>query len=257
MRGDGRLVFALRHDQRRAPGGFAGYRYYTVDGKRQPPESLAAETYEYRFTAIDAATGSAVNGSSAVSVQPSTAYLPQPGSTGSAACTWQFGVGAAAPAPPPQLQAQVTPTPPAPGAAPSPAPNLNAAAPSVPSAPGRAFRGGEVAPCARGDGRGGGLAGGPGLGFDSVLLPSLSFTLRSNPAGHFLVDGFSRAACDDLRSGMIRTIDDPMSADSQAPVSLQFSLKGFPGVWIRQDVMQSFPHFPFQLWMKMADKVPK
>jgi hypothetical protein len=44
-------------------------------------------------------------------------------------------------------------------------------------------------------------------------------------------------------------------ADSEAPVRFQFSVKGFSGVWILQNVSQRFSHFPVHLRIQMPDKV--
>ena len=135
-RGEGRLVFALRHPQLRATRGFTGYRFYTVDGKRQSAEQFGLDVEEYRFAAIDAAPGNVVSGSGAVSGRPSTAFLPQPGSTGSVSCTWRFGIGAASPQPPALIQAVATPKPPPPGSTPDPLAPIEVAI-----APGRAIGG--------------------------------------------------------------------------------------------------------------------
>jgi hypothetical protein len=111
-RGDGHLVFTLRHDQLHAPNGFIGYRFYTADGKDQPRQAIAAETYEYRFPPIDDAPANSITGSSTLSIPSSNAFapLPQPGSTASAACTWQFVQSATPIAPPSTSSAAATGT---------------------------------------------------------------------------------------------------------------------------------------------------
>src|SRR6185295_17424939 len=112
MRGDGRIVFTLRHDQLRVPNGFTGSRSYTVDGKQQPSAAITAETYEYRFQPIDDAPGNTISGSSTLSVPSSNAFapVPQPGSTASAACSWQFVQSATPIAPPSTSSAAATGT---------------------------------------------------------------------------------------------------------------------------------------------------
>jgi len=112
MRGDGRIVFTLRHDQLRVPNGFTGSRVYTVDGKQQPSAAITAETYEYRFQPIDDAPANTITGSSTVAIPSSNAFapVPQPGSTASAACTWQFVQSATPIAPPSTSSAAATGT---------------------------------------------------------------------------------------------------------------------------------------------------
>ena len=186
-RGDGRLVFTLRHDQLRAASGFTGYRFYTVDGKRQPIEGIAAETYEYRFQAIDDSSATKISGSSTLAIPPSNAFTPQPGSTGSVSCAWQFGVGAAAPAPPPPLQAQATPTPPPVGTS---APTLPAGTvagssqptPTVAPVPGFTLPGGSLVVTGPSPSPGGGTAAipsGPTLNGEVLAGTSSNGTLTA------------------------------------------------------------------------------
>ena len=111
-RPDGHLVFTLRHGQLRAPNGFTGYRFYTVDGKDQPRQTITAETYEYRFQPIDDAPANSITGSSTVPITSSNAFAPtpQPGSTATAACSWQFVQSATPIAPPSTSSAAATGT---------------------------------------------------------------------------------------------------------------------------------------------------
>ena len=111
-RGDGHLVFTLRHDQLRAPNGFTGYRFYTTDGKDQPRQAIAAETYEYRFQPIDDAPANSITGSSTVPVPSSNAFAPtpQPGSTATSSCSWQFVQSGTPIAPPSTSSAAATGT---------------------------------------------------------------------------------------------------------------------------------------------------
>jgi hypothetical protein len=112
MRGDGRIVFTLRHDQLRVPNGFTGSRAYTVDGKQQPSAAITAETYEYRFQPIDDAPANTISGSSTLAIPSSNAFapVPQPGSTATAACSWQFVQSATPIAPPSTSSAAATGT---------------------------------------------------------------------------------------------------------------------------------------------------
>ena len=112
MRGDGRIVFTLRHEQLRIPNGFIGSRSFTVDGKQGPGQAIAAETYEYRFQPIDDAPANTISGSSTLAIPSSNAFapVPQPGSTASAACSWQFVQSATPIAPPTTSSAAATAT---------------------------------------------------------------------------------------------------------------------------------------------------
>ena len=112
MRGDGHIVFTLRHEQLRIPNGFIGSRSFTVDGKQGPGQAIAAETYEYRFQPIDDAPANTISGSSTLAIPSSNAFapVPQPGSTASAACSWQFVQSATPIAPPSTSSAAATGT---------------------------------------------------------------------------------------------------------------------------------------------------
>ncbi|HTI41406.1 MAG TPA: hypothetical protein VL693_06240 [Vicinamibacterales bacterium] len=112
MRGDGRIVFTLRHEQIRVPNGFAGFRSFAVDGKQGPSQAIAAQTEEYRFQPIDDAPANSISGSTTLSVPSSNAYapVPQPGSTATASCSWQFVQSATPIAPPSTSSAAATGT---------------------------------------------------------------------------------------------------------------------------------------------------
>jgi hypothetical protein len=62
---------------------------------------------------------------------------------------------------------------------------------------------------------------------------------------HFFVYRSSRTDSGDFHPGFIGTVDDPISADSQTPISLQFSFKRFSAGGVSQDIVEGEPNFSF------------
>jgi hypothetical protein len=105
---DGRLIISSRRGQQRVQNGFTGYRQYAPHA----PEQIAAEVFEWALPVLEEdPANTTINVSRTLTVAPATfAFMPQPGSSATASCTWQLARGAVV-SPPPMLTPAATPTP--------------------------------------------------------------------------------------------------------------------------------------------------
>jgi hypothetical protein len=128
---DKRMFIQARHAQLRGAGGIQGHQQVTIDGKPQPPGTIAAETFEWAFPDVTVSrptptSNLIANGSSTPVVNGKVGLMQPAASHATASCTWQFSQGAVpappppatpCPSPPQNLVASVTPmTPPSVGA---------------------------------------------------------------------------------------------------------------------------------------------
>jgi len=105
---DATLRITSRHAQQRSPGGTIGTSTIRAPGGSQADRTtqIALDVYEWRFPAIEnvPTTSSTVVGSSTLPLAESVAPGQPPGTSSTAACSWQFVHGALAaiepPAPP-------------------------------------------------------------------------------------------------------------------------------------------------------------
>ena len=112
---DGRMFIQARHPQLRAPGSVNGYQQVTFDGKRQKPQIIASEAFEFMFDAVEIDPKKpSVSGSSTPIVNGALGFMQPGGARATASCTWQFGRDAAAPAPPTSVIAPPVPVAPPP-----------------------------------------------------------------------------------------------------------------------------------------------
>jgi len=105
---DATIRITSRHAQQRSPAGTTGTSTSHAPGGSPPDRTtpIVYDVFEWRFPAIDnvPATSSTVGGSSTLPVAESVQPGQPPGSSSSAACSWQFVQGAIAASQPPAPQ---------------------------------------------------------------------------------------------------------------------------------------------------------